>query len=188
MIVGILLAAGNSRRFGAQKLLHPLADGTPLGVRSAHHLRSAVDTVVAVVSPQDRVLPELLRRVGTEVCLCARSDEGMGASLACGVAASAAADGWVIALADMPFIQPATIDAVAQALREGAAIAAPVYGGTRGQPVGFGRQYGAELRMLAGDEGARAIVNRERAKLVLVSVDDPGVHRDVDTRNDLGRD
>ena len=33
--VGILLAAGSARRFGAHKLLQPLADGTPVGVAAA---------------------------------------------------------------------------------------------------------------------------------------------------------
>lgn len=185
MIVGILLAAGASRRFGSRKLLHPLPDGVPLGVRSAQTLRSTTDTTIAVVSPHDQELPHLLRQQGVEICVCERSDDGMGASLACGVRASAAADGWVVALADMPFLQPATIAALVQALRDGAPIAAPAHAGRRGHPVGFGRQYGAALQALGGDEGARGILARERANIVLVPVDDAGVHRDVDTRADL---
>jgi molybdenum cofactor cytidylyltransferase len=111
----------------------------------------------------------------------------MGASLACGVRASAEADGWIIALADMPFIQSATIDAIVRALEQGAAIAAPVHEGKRGHPVGFGREYYAELAALGGDEGARAIVKRDEGKVVLVEVDDPGIHGDIDTPDDLRR-
>ena len=47
----------------------------------------------------------------------------MGLSLACGVRASADAPGWVIALADMPYILPATIAALVRCLRRGAALA-----------------------------------------------------------------
>lgn len=185
MIVGVLLAAGASRRFGARKLLQPLADGVPIGVRTAHSLLGGTDKVTAVVAPSDRDLPYLLRRAGTDVCVCARADEGMGASLACGVRAARGADGWIIALADMPFIQPATYAAVAQALRAGAPIVAPLWGGRRGHPVGFARAYYAELAALGGDEGARAIVQRDSRKVVLVAVDDPGIHGDIDTPEDL---
>ena len=47
---------------------------------------------------------------------CPRAQEGMGASLACGVMASPDASGWIVALADMPWIRPATIQSVAAAL------------------------------------------------------------------------
>lgn len=185
MIVGLLLAAGESRRFGSRKLLHRLADGTPIGVRSAQHLQQATDRVVAVVSPGDAELTELFAPLGVELCGCARAREGMGASLACGVTAAADAGGWVVALADMPFIRPATIAAIAQAIRAGAPLAAPAYAGRRGHPVGFAREYYAELAALGGDEGARALLNRDRDRMQLIPVDDPGTHRDIDTPADL---
>lgn len=187
MIVGILLAAGASRRFGSRKLLHALAEGVPLGLRSAQTLQSALAKTIAVVAPLERELADLYQQAGWEICVCARSHEGMGASLACGVRASAAADGWIIALADMPFIRPATIAAIARALQGGAPIAAPVCAGRRGHPVGFGREYYAELAALGGDEGGRAIVKRDERKLVLVPADDPGIHADIDTPEDLTR-
>lgn len=186
MIVGILLAAGESHRFGSQKLLHRLPDGTPLGLRSATNLVRAVDRAIVVVPPPTaRDLVDLFTNAGVEINVCPRSSEGMGASLACGVRASANADGWLIALADMPFIQPSTIAAVAQALRDGAAIAAPVYDGRRGHPVGFSREYFVELAALSGDVGAKDIVQRDRARVMLLPADDPGIHRDIDTLGDL---
>ena len=185
MIVGILLAAGESRRFGARKLLHPLADGTPIGVRSAVNLAAAVDRAIAVVAPNDGTLIDLLAKTELEICACPQSHEGMGASLACGVRAGADADGWVIALADMPFVLPSTIARIAQALRDGAPIAAPTYGGTRGHPVGIAREYYEKLAALSGDVGAKDILQRDRARIVLLEADDPGIHRDIDTPQDL---
>lgn len=185
MIVGILLAAGESRRFGSRKLLHPLPGGEAIGRRSAVNLASAVDRVVAVVAPQDDAIRALFEGAGVEVCVCPRAKEGMGASLACGVRAAADAQGWVIALADMPFVQPHTIAAVAAALRAGAALAAPVHAGQRGHPVGFAREYYDQLVALGGDVGARDILQRDAARLAAVPVDDPGVHRDIDTPRDL---
>jgi len=185
MIVGILLAAGESRRFGARKLLHPLADGTPMLLQSASTMTAALTRTVVVVAPEDSALLALAVRAGADLCVCERSRDGMGESLACGVRASAQARGWIVALADMPFIQSATIRAIARALEAGAPIAAPTHEDRRGHPVGFAREYYAQLAALGGDEGARRIIECDRARLVLVPVNDPGIHRDIDTLADL---
>jgi len=105
--------------------------------------------------------------------------------IACGVQAAADADGWIVALADMPWISPGTIAAVADALRVGAEIAAPRWRGERGHPVGFARAYGPLLAALTGDEGARAIVAARQWTLTPVDVDDAGAVRDVDHPADL---
>jgi len=109
MIVGILLAAGTGTRFGGDKLLFPLADGTPVGVQAARNLLSGVDHGVAVLRPSDRQLAHLLEAEGMQVAFCPGAETGMGTSLAFGVTAAQDEDGWLIALADMPFIQHDTI-------------------------------------------------------------------------------
>ena len=182
---GILLAAGAARRFGGDKLLVPLADGTPLGVASCRALGATLGRVFAVVRPGDHTLAALLAESGAHVVHCARADEGMGASLACGVAASADAQGWIVALADMPWIAHATIRAVADAIAAGASLAAPSYRGVRGHPVGFASGHREALLALGGDEGARALLAHAGAELVRIDVDDPGVLRDVDVPRDL---
>lgn len=187
-IVGVLLAAGQGRRFGGDKLLAPLPGatfdvpaGTALGVASAMHLVAALPDTVAVVRPGERQLAARLGDAGVRVVECTNADDGMGASLACSVAATADADGWVVALADMPWIAPATIMAVSAALGEGADIAAPAYRGERGHPVGFARRHYASLAALTGDAGARSLLFEHRDRLTLLATDDAGVVRDVDT-------
>lgn len=188
MIVGVLLAAGAGTRFGGGKLLAPLEDGTPVGVRSARTLRTCVERAVAVVRPGDAPLESLLRAEGLEVLPFPGAQEGMGASLAFGVSHAFSADGWVVALADMPFVRPTTIEKVVGALKEGAAIVAPVYGGRRGHPVGFGAAFLSELVLLSGDEGARSLLVQHSTQIVLCECDDPGSVRDVDTTSDLPSD
>ncbi len=193
-LVGILLAAGRGARFGGAKLLaalpapsHGVGAGTPVGAAACLHLHAAVAEVVAVVRPGNSLLSDALQAAGARVVECARADEGMGASLACAVGSAADAGGWIVALADMPWIAPASIAAVADALRGGAEIAAPEFRGERGHPVGFSVNYGAVLRSLSGDEGARSVVNARAWALRLVTVDDPGVVRDIDRPEDLRR-
>jgi len=184
-IVGILLAAGSASRFGADKLVHPLSDGTPIALAAARALRAALEPVIAVVRPGSARLEQALAGSGVEVTICPDAAAGMGHSLAHAVRATADAAGWVVALADMPFVAPDSIRRVAGALAAGAPIAAPSHRGERGHPVGFAARYGAELAALAGDAGAREILRRDRGLVELIEVDDPGVLRDVDTRADL---
>ena len=190
MAVGILLAAGFSRRFGAEdKLMHRLPDGRPLALAAAHNLLAALPRTVAVVRPQAPALQALLAAAGAEVVVCAPTATAMADSLATAVNRAAchaeAASGYVIALADMPFIQPATIAAVAAALAAGARIAAPRYREQRGHPVGFAADLREELERLHGDEGARSILQRHRQEIHLLEVDDAGILADIDTPRDL---
>ncbi|MGM0412970.1 MAG: nucleotidyltransferase family protein [Pseudomonadota bacterium] len=185
-VVGILLAGGTGSRFGpGLKLLQPLADGRPVARAAADALVGGVDGAMAVVRPGQAELAGLLTEAGLEVVTTPAAERGMGASLAAGVAAAGAAKGWVIALADMPWIAPETVAAVAAAMRAGAGVAVPEHAGRGGHPVGFGAALGTELRALDGDRGARSVVTAHPHSRVPVAVDDPGIHRDVDRPADL---
>jgi molybdenum cofactor cytidylyltransferase len=184
-IVGLLLAAGAASRFGSDKLLHRLPHGVPIGVQAARHLKAELEAVVAVVNATSDGLAAMLRAEGCEICVCRNAAEGMGASLACAVRSAGPADGYLIALADMPFIRPSSIAAVRDALAGGAALAAPYFRARRGHPVGIAGRLRAELESLGGDEGARRIVAAHEAELMKVPVGDPGVIRDIDRPADL---
>ena len=187
-ITGILLAAGAGSRFGGGKLLHPLpGSGVPLALASCRRLRQAIDRVCVVVRAGDAGVIELFENEDVCVVPCEDATEGMGHSIACGVAAMADADGWVIALGDMPGVAPDTIGAIARSLGLGAAISVPTFDGRRGHPVGFGGRFLHELAALTGDIGAREVLHAHRDLVREVPVDDPGIHADIDTRSDLDR-
>ena len=191
-IVGILLAAGLGTRYDPTgkhlKLLQLVAEGSSAGVpvaaAAARNLRSNVAQIFSVVRPLDDphqpALHGLLQHEGCELVVCKDADQGMGASLACGVSASANADGWIVALADMPAIDPATINAVVGALRAGHTTAAPVYRGQRGHPVGFSARCLTDLLGCQGDQGARAVL--EKFAPHLIEVEDEGILIDIDHR------
>jgi molybdenum cofactor cytidylyltransferase len=189
-IRGVLLAAGYSTRFGSNKLLHPLPAGSPdaglpIALAAARRFVEALPDSIAVIRPRAQRLGRLLRDAGCTIVVCKNAAEGMGVSLAEGVRAAADARGWVVALADMPFLRPETIRVVAKALSDGAAIAAPAYRGERGHPVGFARRFFEELSALRGDAGAREILREHPDSIALYDVDDRGVLRDIDEPSDL---
>lgn len=190
-----MLAAGGSRRFGSDKLLHPITlQGATLPL-AAHSVLPWLETfasITVVVRPGAEAFcsaietalgaarPQTIRWV-----VCAAAAQGMAASLACGVCANRGAAGWVIGLADMPAVPAAAIAGVRNALLRGAAIAAPSRDSRRGHPVGFASHYREELLGLQGDAGARHLLERDISDVVHVKIDDDGVLADVDTPDDL---
>lgn len=189
-MVGILLAAGFSRRFGSEnKLLQQLPDGRPIALASAEHLIQALPESIAVLRAENKALATLLINAGLKVIFCNENEQEMADSLTAAIRYSAnfetAEDGFVIALADMPYIRSETIGAVANKVDDGASIAIPTYQNQRGHPVGFSAKFRNELENLQGDEGARSIVKRYPNEIYLLPTDDAGILADIDTPADL---
>lgn len=184
MIQGLLLAAGAGQRYGGDKLLQARWCDRPIVEHALRNLLAAVAEVVVVVAAEDDALARLVRARGARTVCNDDPGRGMGSSIAVGVAASSAADGWLIALADMPWVRPETMRRVAGAVAAGAAIAAPYYQGRRGHPVGFGAGLGPRLHSLDGETGARGLL-QGTDPVTRIEVDDPGVVLDVDRPADL---
>jgi molybdenum cofactor cytidylyltransferase len=180
---------GSGSRFGGDKLLATLRDGTPVGLATLRTLRQSVARTIAVVRPGDAGVESMLHTGGAHVVICARASEGMGASLACGVRSARKlwpdAVGWLVVLADMPWLTSTSIALVADALMGGASLAAPTYRGSRGHPVGLAARHYDRLAVLRGDEGARQLLASHANEIELIATDDASVLRDVDTPADL---
>ncbi|GAB7549773.1 nucleotidyltransferase family protein [Cupriavidus sp. 8B] len=185
---GILLAAGYGRRFDPagqrNKLLATLPDGRTVAGRSARTLVSVLPGTLAVIRPGNPALAAELRAAGCKVLETPAAQAGMGAALAAAVAATPDASGWVVALADMPWLPAELVQAVALTITTRDAIAAPWRDGRRGHPVGFGSAWRDTLLKLDGDEGARELLKTQPVMRILT--EDEGAFRDVDTPGDLG--
>lgn len=167
----IVLASGRGERFkaagGAGHKLHaPLAGATVL------------EHTLATVRASG--LPWHLEDVG---------HPGMGDSIAAAVRATAGVPGWLILPADLPLVQPATLQAVAHALQGTVLAAQPSYRGARGHPVGFAAACGPRLAALSGNQGAAPVLRalREAGQVTELEVDDIGVVTDIDTPDELAR-
>lgn len=187
--VGILLAAGKSRRFNSNKLLHPIIDNTPMILVAAKKLASVLPGSIVVINPALTTFSKQLEQLDLHVVINQQADQGMGSSISCGVSASQKTSqesgGWLVTLADMPYIKTETLTLLANKLAEGARMVAPLFKQQRGHPVGFSQAYFNELLGLNEDIGARNIINKNQDQLELVLTDDEGVVRDIDYPADI---
>lgn len=181
----ILLAAGLSRRFGSNKLLHKI-DGRPMVRQVAESLLAATgpgDEMIAVLGHQATELREALRGLPVRFVLNERYADGMGSSIAAGIAAIAnCAEGAMIAFGDMPWITPDHLRSIRGAFDGGPsdAITLPVHAGQRGHPVIFSRKWFPALARLDGDRGARTVLAQAGDAVIEVAMPDDGVLRDLD--------
>jgi molybdenum cofactor cytidylyltransferase len=183
-IAALVLAAGQSRRMGRNKLLLPI-DGTPMVARTVDALSasSVTDIVVVTGHQADQVRAAL---AGRGVAFVHNPDfaAGLSTSLKTGLAALPAdPDGALVCLGDMPLVTPAHLDRLIAAFNpvEGRLVCVPTYDGKRGNPVLWARRFFAEMRTLSGDAGARVLLERHADALCEVAMSDAGVLLDVDT-------
>ncbi|PSP88519.1 nucleotidyltransferase family protein [Halobacteriales archaeon QS_4_69_34] len=187
---GVVLAAGTGSRFGTGNKLLAALDGRPLVYHAARTLLSAdLDGVTAVLGHEAERVRGALSGLPVETVANPDYRDGQATSVRTGVRAARerGADALLVALGDMPRVQPGTVNVLLDAYRAGAgdALAAAV-GGRRGNPVLFDARFFDRLAAVSGDTGGRAIL-LDGDDAALVETGDPGVLRDVDTRADLDR-
>jgi molybdenum cofactor cytidylyltransferase len=185
----LIVAAGFSKRFGSDKRLYKLPGGDALLIATLRTYRAAFDNVAVVIRNTDSEMNRELRlqfgRAAPIVIPTENAALGMAASLADGVRALASWDYLFIGLGDMPFVASATLArlraAMARARRAGESrIVVPRYQDAPGHPVGFSREFFAELIALEGDRGARKVVAAHAEQIEYVDVDDAGTVADID--------
>ncbi len=188
-IEAILLAAGESRRMGFPKPLLKVGDQTFLARSVDSILAVAPRLIVVLGAHAERIRPAIPHDPRIAVVENPRYLAGQLSSLKIGLAAiSADADAALVHLADHPLVLRSTFERVVAEFERGrGAIMIARHAGQRGHPVIFSRALFAELLAAPEEEGAKAVVNRDPARIVYVDVDDPGVTLDLDTPADLER-
>lgn len=177
----LVLAAGRSSRMGQSKAGLKLGESTFLDTILQRLPR---DLWVAVVVGEGRPLPE-----GVLAVLNPRPEDGQLASLRLGLQAGAAEFPFtLVALVDQPSVAVVTYQRLVEAAELGQGdLWVPSHGGRRGHPVVFGQACYEDLMHGPLEEGSRWVVGRHRSRRVEVAVDDPEIHRDVDTPEDYQR-
>jgi len=183
----IILAAGESRRMGTQKLLLPYGEATVIETIVATALSSDLDKVLVVLGADRDAVRARLEKYPVEYVVNADYRRGMLSSVQVGFAAlSAGAAAAVIMLGDQPAVPAAAIRAVVRAARaSGRGIIIPTSGGRRGHPVLISTRYAAAIAALDPAIGLRQLQLDHPGDVLEVEVGDPAVLRDLDTPEDF---
>lgn len=191
MIWAVVLAAGESRRMGTQKLLLPFGDTTIVGAVVRTAAASRVDrTMVVLGADREAVRKELSPsgKVPGDLAFAVNEDYrlGMLTSVQAGLRAlPAAARAAVIMLGDQPFLPSGVVDAVVAAYQAaGRGLVIPTFQGRRGHPVLIDLEYRDEVLGLDPSAGLRALMRTHAGDILEVDVADPNILRDLDTPED----
>ncbi len=182
-VAGVVLAAGSARRMGQPKQLLDW-HGEPLIRHAASTaLAAGLAPLIVVTGAAGEAVAAALAGLPVQCIANQRHTEGQSTSLRCGVEALPPEAGAVaVLLGDQPFVEAAHIAALVAAWRSSqAAIVAPVFAGQRGNPVIFARSVFPELLRISGDQGARAVIAADPARVAFVAFDDAAPLADIDT-------
>jgi molybdenum cofactor cytidylyltransferase len=187
LIAGVVLAAGGASRFGSPKQLAEL-DGVPLLQHAIDAVLAvpAVDPVVVVLGAASQEIVAAVELGEARAIVCTDWEEGMAASLRCGVAAVGDADWVLITLGDQPRVTAEVIAAVADAAASappGVDAVRAMYDGVPGHPVALSRAMLPGVAKLRGDVGARELLGSASVRTFEAGrLCDPA---DVDTPEEL---
>lgn len=196
----ILLAAGNSERFGEAKLLADYR-GKPM-ISYALELADAVKqelrkpgstveiTGITVVSKHERIRSLCRESDGIRYVENRHSDRGISYSIRLGLEdiGEQGADAAMFMVCDQPELQKQSVTAFLCAYAAQEKPMACMYDastGKTGNPCIFAREYFDELKTLSGDVGGKKIMRWHEEQVYLHPVTDAHELADIDTREDI---
>lgn len=181
----IVLAAGASTRFGSPKQLVRVEGRPLLHTAVAHAVEIAGQAVTVVLGANAAELAPLLRHSPASVIINRDWSEGLGSSLRLGVSRlPSSCEGVLVMLADQPAVTADDLRRLVEPWRrQPDYVVAAFYDSTTGVPAIFPRSMFSSLTELRGDQGARALIHRNRDRVVRVPM--AGAAIDIDTPEDL---
>jgi len=182
----LILAAGQSRRFGGGKLRATWNDRPLILWAIEAALAAPVLEVILVWGGDPLILPLLPSDPRLKTVHCEDHLQGMGASLAAGLRAiDAETAGVYVFLGDMPRVPAALTSGMAEVLEGQVKAVAPEFDGQRGHPVLLSAALIPKLLTLTGDQGAGIVLKDLGDGLILVPAPDDGCLFDIDRPDDL---
>ena len=162
-LAAVILAAGESRRFGSAKALLQWENDNFVNtlVRKAN-LAGYFPVITVLGANHSQILEKLTAE--TVVVINDRWAEGQSTSIRAGLTAlPESVEGALFMLCDQPQLSLTFLDALREAARSSHKIVRPYFGGTPGNPVYFPREAFPLLETLTGDQGGRAVMDQFRS-------------------------
>lgn len=192
-VILVLLAAGEGKRFGGDKLLYQV-DGRPMYRRAADLALELGEAAAGrmVVTGSEQIMEELSRD-GFEIVENRQPELGISHSVRLAVEqAGTRPGGLCFMVCDQPWLTAATLESFLKAWKaSGKGMSCLCHLGRRGNPVVFAEPYRAELKALSGDRGGRQVMNHHPEDVFFYEVEDERELRDLDWRpgaeTDIGR-
>ena len=188
MISAIVLAAGEAKRMGQNKVLLPWQGKTLLEHVLDQLLHSQVDEIILVLGHEAERIREKISVQGIKIVVNPAYEEGMSASLRFGLSImDKAAEAFLVALGDLPGIREEMINQLIEAFHKALPrknIVLPTYRSKPGHPVLFGIRYREEMGRLKGDVGGRQILADHPEDILSLEMDTDEVLQDIDTPED----
>ena len=184
----IYLAAGNSRRFGSNKLLY-LIEGKPMYLHVLERLiyfgEKHKEWEVLVVTQYREILENVqkLQEEGFAVSAVFSPESAQGASVSirAGLTAAGEKEACVFCVADQPYLTEHTVESFLTFMEEsGKEIGCVSWNGKSGNPVWFSNKFFPELMELSEDQGGKKVLKRHREEAVYFDLDEQKELEDID--------
>jgi molybdenum cofactor cytidylyltransferase len=180
----VVLAAGESRRFGRQKLLMPFGDSSIIGRVIATLDRAGIHPIVVVAGADAADIAGALSGSKARIVVNPAPERGMLSSVQTGLRAlDEAVERFLVVLGDQPRVTSAdVIHLLEEQERLGRGIAIAAHQGKRGHPVAFHRRYRESILECDDRKTLRDTVHAHLEDTVNVESPADAVTRDIDTR------
>ena len=183
-VSAVVLAAGESKRFKASKLLERIPGGTIIEHTLSGLASGSLDQIVVVASSDVAGFLSDACLESVAVVTNESPAKGISLSIRLGLNALRPVDGVLMVLADMPFVDQKVITRIVDEF-DGQCIVVPVHDSRRGNPVLFPWSLTPELLSLEGDKGGKSVIERHQDMVRFAEAGSDSVLIDIDTRDDL---
>ncbi len=182
-IAFVMLAAGNSRRFGSNKLLYEI-EGKPMYLLTLEKLKKASEKIpeseIIVVTQYEEIAAKA-NTLGVKVLINPQPERGISSSMQIGLATAKDSSACLFTVSDQPWLTAETIINLVDKFRdEQKGMACTIFGTKTGNPCIFSREYYQELMEITGDKGGKQIINRHPEDVTYFKIEDARELQDID--------
>ena len=187
MISAILLAAGQSKRMIDQNKLTKKINGIPLIKLSVNNILSSdINELIVVLGYQKKIIRNIFEKHNKiKFVVNENFADGISTSIKTGLEhLSDKSDAFFICLGDMPLINKKIYNHLIKSRKENQ-IVVPTYKNNQANPVLFSKFMKTTIMTIAGDFGAKKILNQNKNKILNIKIDDICITKDFNTKDDF---